>query len=97
MTPNSTPDAQTPAPAAATASKPLILNLLSMAVPPALNYARQWLDQEHVQSLVETLPNQLEKAGSQVLARFRKMSTVEKVASGLLLAIVVRQFLRQDD
>lgn len=94
MTPTQTPS--TPA-AAPTASKPLILNLLSMALPPALNYARQWLDQEHVQSLVETLPDQLQKTGSQALARFRKMSTVEKVAGGLLLAIVVRHFLRKDN
>ncbi|RYY19180.1 MAG: hypothetical protein EOO36_06380 [Cytophagaceae bacterium] len=93
----STPSAPAPDSAAATTSKPLILNLLTMAVPPALNYARQWLDQEHVQALVENLPSQLEKTGAQALARFRKMSAVEKVASGLLLAIVVRQFLRHDD
>lgn len=92
MTPTPTPSTQAPA----APSKPLIMNLLSMALPPALNYAQKWLNQEHVQELVETLPGQLEKTGAQALARFRKMSTVEKIAGGLLLAIVVRHFLRQD-
>lgn len=94
---NATPSA--PATSAAPA-KSIYLSLLELAVPPALNYAQNYiqkrLTQENVVGLLENLPDSLGKTGSGALASFRKLSTVEKVAGGLLLALFVRHFLRGD-
>lgn len=71
-------------------------SLLGLAIPPALNYAQKWLTQENLEGLLDKLPDSLSDTSSGALASFRKLSTVEKVAGGLLLVLFVRHFLRGD-